>query len=174
LYITRSFSVYAAAGGAGRVDTVDLSANYLRWAKDNFRVNDIPFDEGSFYCMDASVFLKEAVRMGKRYDIIVIDPPTFSNSRKMDGTFNIQRDYVPMIKLALELLSWEGFIVFSTNYSKFHFDPGRIPGSSVTDITQSTIDVDFSRKRKPHRCWVIEKNRTGGGRRPGKPRRRRS
>ncbi len=171
---TGSFSVYAAAGGARKVDTVDLSANYLRWAKDNFRINDIPFSDGSFYRMDASSFLKEAVRKGKRYDIIVIDPPTFSNSRKMDGTFNIQRDYVSIVKLALELLSVDGFIVFSTNYGKFHFDPGRIPGGAVTDITLSTIDMDFSRKRKPHRCWVIEKGNTGRRKRSGSLRRKRS
>ncbi len=154
---TGSFSVYAAAGGAAEVDTVDLSANYLKWAQQNMERNGWGGKENRFIRSDAAAFLKEAVGKKKRYGIIILDPPTFSNSRKMEGTFDIQRDYVSMITRCSSLLEREGVIFFSTNYKKFHFDPGRLHTVKARDITSLTIDVDFSKKRKPHRCWVLEK-----------------
>lgn len=154
---TGSFSVYAAAGGASEVDTVDLSSNYLKWAQQNMERNGLEGGKSRFIRSDAAAFLKEAGENKKRYDIIILDPPTFSNSRKMDGTFDIQRDYVSMINRCSSLLEREGVIFFSTNYKKFHFDPGRLHTVKARDITSLTIDVDFSKKRKPHRCWVLEK-----------------
>ena len=156
---TGSFSVYAAAGGATEVDTVDLSGNYLKWAQRNMELNGMKDAKFRFTRSDAAVFLKEAGNKKKRYDIIILDPPTFSNSRKMEGTFDIQRDYVSMINACASVLSPDGVIFFSTNYRKFHFDPGRLRGIKSEDITNLTIDVDFSKKRKPHRCWVLEKRR---------------
>ncbi len=154
---TGSFSVYAAAGGAKHVDTVDLSGNYIHWAEKNFELNNLKDSCFYFHTADTDEFLADAFRNKKKYDIIILDPPTFSNSRKMNGTFDIQRDYIPMITACLSILSRDGFIIFSTNYKKFHFDPGRIKGGRSKDITLSTIDLDFSKKRKPHRCWIIEK-----------------
>ena len=154
---TGSFSVYAAAGGAAEVDTVDLSGNYLKWAQRNAELNSLTGERYRFVKDDTSSFLKETRKKKKRYDVIILDPPTFSNSRKMDSTFDIQRDYVSMINSCVSLLTRGGLIFFSTNYKKFHFDPGRLRGLKAKDITASTIDVDFSKKKKPHRCWVLEK-----------------
>ncbi len=156
---TGSFSVYAAAGGAGTVDTVDLSRRYVAWAKSNFGLNNLHGDRYSFFVSDAGEYLKAAQKSGKKYDIIVLDPPTFSNSRKMAGTFDIQRDYLSMINACCHVLNRDGFVLFSTNYRKFHFDPGRLRACRTTDITVSTIDLDFSKKRKPHRCWIVERKK---------------
>jgi len=154
---TGSFSVYAAAGGAALIDTVDLSANYNRWGEDNFRLNGFANPDYKFHSIDTAEFLRDARNNWKRYDIIVIDPPTFSNSRRMEGTFDIQRDYVSMIKVCLDLLNKEGDIIFSTNYTKFHFDPSRFKNIELKNITKATIDEDFSKKSKAHRCWLINK-----------------
>ena len=156
---TGSFSVYAAAGGAAEVDTVDLSGNYLKWTQKNMEVNGIAGSQFRFIRSDAAAFLKEAGERKKRYDLIILDPPTFSNSRNMEGTFDIQRDYVSMINACASILSGDGAVFFSTNYKKFHFDPGRLRKLQAHDITNLTIDVDFSKKRKPHRCWVLERRR---------------
>ncbi len=153
---TGSFSVYAAAGGAKTIDTVDLSGNYSRWAEQNFSLNGFADKGYSFPVSDTAVWLSEARTTGKEYDIIIVDPPTFSNSRKMEGTFDIQRDYVSLLKACLSILSKDGYIIFSTNFTKFHFDPGRFQNIHSKDITNMTIDKDFSIKRKPHRCWTIK------------------
>lgn len=152
---TGSFSVYAAAGGAKTIDTVDLSANYNRWAEKNLSLNGFADKKYTFTAADTAVWLRAAQKGRKKYDIIIADPPTFSNSRKMDGTFDIQRDYVSLLKACLSILSKDGFIIFSTNFTKFHFDPGRFKNIISKDITNITIDEDFSKKRKPHRCWII-------------------
>ena len=154
---TGSFSVYAAAGGAKAIDTVDLSGSYNRWAEKNFFLNGFFDKEYSFPVFDTAEYLSKARKTGKQYDIIIVDPPTFSNSRKMEGIFDIQRDYVSLLKACLEILAKDGYIIFSTNFSQFHFDPGRFQNIHSKDITNKTIDEDFSRKRKPHRCWTIEK-----------------
>ncbi len=154
---TGSFSVYAAAGGAEAIDTVDLSANYSRWGEENLKLNGFSGSSCKFYVSDTADFLVNAAKEKKSYDIIVIDPPTFSNSRKMKGTFDIQRDYISLIKACLDLLDKNGYIIFSTNYTKFHFDPGRFKNILLENITNRTIDEDFTKKNKPHRCWKIEK-----------------
>lgn len=154
---TGSFSVYAAAGGAKSIDTVDLSANYNNWGEQNLRINGLTNEAYKFYSTDTADFLVNARNKLRRYDIIIVDPPTFSNSRKMEGTFDIQRDYISLIKACMDLLDKEGYIIFSTNYTKFNFDPSRFKNLNLKNITSLTIDEDFSKKNKPHRCWLIEK-----------------
>ena len=154
---TGSFSVYAAAGGAKSIETVDLSVNYNKWAEKNLLANGFANKDYVFHSSDTADFLSNERKNWKKYDIIIIDPPTFSNSRKMEGTFDIQRDYVSLIKVCLDLLDKEGYIIFSTNYTKFHFDPSRFKNIQLKNITNTTIDEDFSKKNKPHRCWLIEK-----------------
>jgi len=154
---TGSFSVYAAAGGAKSIDTVDLSVNYNNWAEKNLLENGFINKDYRFHSSDTADFLSNERKNWKKYDIIIVDPPTFSNSRKMEGTFDIQRDYVSLIKVCLDLLDKEGYIIFSTNYTKFHFDPSRFKNIQLKNITNTTIDEDFSKKNKPHRCWKIEK-----------------
>ncbi|HDQ14692.1 MAG TPA: rRNA (guanine-N2)-methyltransferase [Sediminispirochaeta sp.] len=156
---TGSFSVYAAAGGASGTVSVDLSSSYLSWARENMELNGFSGGMHRFVARDARTFLEEAVRENRRYGIIILDPPTFSNSRKMDGTFDLQRDYVWFIGQALKLLTKDGVLFFSTNYHRFHFDPGRIKGALVDETTRETTPEDFSGKRKSHRSWVIRPSR---------------
>ncbi|MFW6361324.1 MAG: class I SAM-dependent methyltransferase [Spirochaetota bacterium] len=154
---TGAFTVYAAAGGAARTVSVDLSAPYLRWARENLELNGLAGDMHTFCNSDVREYLQAAVQRDERYELIILDPPTFSNSRKTEGTFDIQRDYVWFIGQCLKLLSKNGSILFSTNYHKFHFDPGRLRGAEVQETTRSTIPPDFNGKRRPHRSWVIRR-----------------
>lgn len=152
---TGAFTVYAAAGAAASTVTVDLSSNYLDWAKRNMAMNGFKGDMHRYVAEDARSYLEQAVQRGEKYGVIILDPPTFSNSRKMDGTFDLQRDYVWFIGQALKLLSKRGVLFFSTNYKKFHFDPGRIKGAECMETSRETIPEDFRGKKKPHRSWVI-------------------
>lgn len=152
---TGAFTVYAAAGGAADTTTVDLSKSYLNWARENMELNGLAGPMHHFEASDARDFLVSAVERKERFDLIVLDPPTFSNSRKMDGTFDIQRDYVWFIGTALRLLTGRGVLFFSNNYHKFHFDPGRIRNAEILETSRETVPPDFSGKKRPHRSWVI-------------------
>ncbi len=152
---TGAFTVSAAAGGAAETTTVDLSNSYLSWARENMELNGFEGPMHRFEAVDAREFLASAAERKERFDLIILDPPTFSNSRKMDGTFDIQRDYVWFIGTALRLLTGRGVLFFSTNYHKFHFDPGRIRKAVIRETSRETVPPDFSGKKKPHRSWVI-------------------
>ncbi|MCR4939378.1 MAG: class I SAM-dependent methyltransferase [Treponemataceae bacterium] len=160
---TGAFSVYAAAGNAAQVDSVDLSGKYLAWAEENMSLNG--FTDKSRYRFiesDVSSFLRKAAaavpKTGKKagYDIIILDPPTFSNSKKTDTMLDINRDWPYLIKLCTDLLSEKGILYFSTNSRKLSFDEKKIPqGFSAKDISRSTIPEDF-RNEKIHKVWKIE------------------
>jgi 23S rRNA G2069 N7-methylase RlmK/C1962 C5-methylase RlmI len=152
---TGAFSVAAAAGAAAATCTVDLSKNYLSWAGANMEKNGFIGKMHEFVEKDARCYLTEAHDAGERFELIIIDPPTFSNSRKMEGTFDVQRDYVWFIGTALSLLSKDGVVFFSTNKARFHFDPGRLRGGVAREISGETIPPDFSGRHKPHRAWLI-------------------
>jgi len=152
---TGAFTVYAAAGAATKTVSVDLSAPYMCWAQENLDLNGLSGEMHTFINSDVREYLQEAIEGGEQYDLIILDPPTFSNSRKTEGTFDLQRDYVWFIGQCLKLLSKEGSLLFSTNYHKFHFDPGRLHGANVQNTTSTTIPPDFNGKRRPHRSWVI-------------------
>ncbi len=154
---TGSFSVNAAAGGASETVTVDLSKTYLSWARENMEKNGFIGEAHSYVEQDARSYLQEAVDRGERYHLVIVDPPSFSNSRKMEGTFDVQRDYVWFIGTALSLIHREGAVLFSTNKSRFHFDPGRLWGAHAEEISRDTIPPDFSGRHKPHRCWIVSK-----------------
>ncbi len=132
---TGSFSVYAAAGLAESVTSVDMSATYTRWAQENLEANGYTGDMYRCVCMDATRFVKEAVGKGQKYDIIIFDPPSFSNSRKMDGDFDVARDYADWIKNLFRILKKTGIILFSTNLGTFRMDRRRFRGLSVREIT---------------------------------------
>ncbi|MDC7234865.1 MAG: class I SAM-dependent methyltransferase [Spirochaetales bacterium] len=152
---TGSFSVYAASGGASRITTVDLSATYLDQAKDNFRAND--FLPGAFEFVQADVFkfLEESAEQKEKWDIIVLDPPTFSNSRKMDRTLKIQKDYLELILGCFKILKGGGTLLFSNNLSDFRFHKKDFPsGIKIQEITDLTTDVDF-KNRPAHKCWEL-------------------
>lgn len=146
---TGSFSVQAAMAGAAFTKSIDMSNTYCAWARDNFTVNGLSPKNNEILRADCLKFLDEE---RSRYDLIVIDPPTISRSKKMDQLFDIQIDYIPLILKALKLLSEEGAIFFSTNSRTFKFDGSQF-GSSL-DISAKTIPLDFH-DPKIHRCWKI-------------------
>jgi 23S rRNA G2069 N7-methylase RlmK/C1962 C5-methylase RlmI len=107
---------------------------------------------------DVFKFLDESIEKKERWDIIVLDPPTFSNSRKMDKVLDIQKDHVELINKSLKLLSKEGFIIFSTNFQEFKLNPEVRERGFVNNVTDETIPEDF-KGSKVHRCWIIEKRK---------------
>lgn len=152
---TCSFSVHAAIEGASYTKSVDLSNTYTEWGKENFLLNSLSLKNNEVVRADCLKFLDEEMRsLTTKYDIIIIDPPTISRSKKMDQLFDIQVDYISLIKKSLKLLAKDGMIFFSTNSRKFIFDTTLFPSCTVKEISEKTIPLDF-RNQKIHRCWQI-------------------
>ena len=153
---TGSFSCYAAAGQAKSTTTVDLSKNYCSWASRNLKHNGF-HDEKRHRVMaqDCWQFLAKEKR---RYDLIICDPPTFSNSKRMTrGSFSVDRDHPELIRACLRRLATGGSLIFSTNSRGFSLAAATLPRSFVaTEISQQTIPEDF-RNDKIHRCWRIQR-----------------
>ncbi|MBS1664039.1 MAG: class I SAM-dependent methyltransferase [Bacteroidetes bacterium] len=144
---TGSFSVYAAAGGAQRVDSVDLSKTYLNWAEENMKLNApaaSPAPEANFIHADVKQWLDEAP--SNYYDLVVMDPPTFSNSKRMKDFLDIQRDHAELINKTLHAMRPGGILYFSTNYRKFQLEAEKIAAASWKDITKATTPFDFQGK----------------------------
>lgn len=142
---TGSFSVYAAAGKASEVVTVDLSKTYLGWAEKNLKLNlYTDAEKYKFIPVDVKQYLKTIP--AEYYDIIIMDPPTFSNSKKMDDILDIQRDHIELINDCLMGLKKGGVLYFSTNSRKFILEEGRIKASVIKDITKTTTPFDFEGK----------------------------
>lgn len=170
---TGSFSVYAAQGTASFVESVDLSNTYLAWAKDNMKLNGFTDKKKyEFTRADCMRFLQEkavAAKGGKLtaeelYDLIILDPPTFSNSKATTDVLDINRDWPQLVKDCLNILTPGGTLYFSTNSERIKFDISKIPsktaaGSDFTwkEITEETIPVDFAGKR-PHKVWKFDLN----------------
>ena len=152
---TGSFSLYAASGNAATVTSVDLSKTYLDWARDNFIINRFK-DEKKFHFIHADVTQYLKTLQPGSFDLIIIDPPTFSNSKRMKDFFDVQNDHVELLNDALFALSENGIIYFSTNYSKFILDEEKIKATSITDITKATTPFDFEGKLKRF-CYKITK-----------------
>lgn len=153
---TCAFSVQAAAAGSSYTKSIDMSNTYTAWGKDNFLLNAFPLKNNEVVRADCMRFLKDEVNSGCKYDIIVIDPPTISRSKKMSQLFDVQIDYVFLISKALQLLTDQGIIFFSTNLRKFIFNEALFEDCSIIDITHKTIPNDFHDK-KIHKCWQIKK-----------------
>ena len=151
---TGSFSVYAATGGAAASETVDLSNTYLDWARRNFELNGI--DEARHQIVRADVFqyLQAAAQAGKTFDLIVMDPPSFSNSKKMLDILDIQRDHLRLIDGAMALLASDGLLFFSNNLRSFALDEAVAQKYAVKDISKQSVPEDF-RNKKIHQCWEI-------------------
>ena len=150
---TGSFSVYAAAGGATEVVTVDLSNTYINWARRNFEVNGFNPDKG-FIQADVLAFLKTIPPA--QFDLIVLDPPTFSNSKRMDDFLDIQRDHVSLINDCLAALTTGGHLYFSNNARRFVLEEEKINATSIRDITRATTPFDFEGKLFRW-CYLITK-----------------
>lgn len=148
---TSSFSVHAAMSGATFTKSVDMSNTYCDWSRDNFLLNGLSLKNNEIVRADCLKFLQDE---GDKYDIIVIDPPTISRSKKMDQLFDVQVDYIFLIRKSLELLREGGVVFFSTNSRRFVFDASQFPGSSIVEVSHKTLPIDFHDPRI-HRCWKI-------------------
>lgn len=151
---TGSFSVYAATGGAACSETVDLSNTYLDWARRNFELNSIGGEQHRIIRADVFQYLQTAAADSKRFDLIVMDPPSFSNSKKMPGILDIQRDHTRLIHGAMKLLASDGLMYFSNNLRSFALDSAVPEHYAVKDISRQSVPEDF-RNKKIHRCWEI-------------------
>lgn len=157
---TGSATVHAIKGGAGATTTVDMSNTYLNWAKRNLALNGWATDthpEHEFIQADCLEWLANEAEhpLPRQYDLIFLDPPTFSNSKRMDDAFDIQRDHVQLIRHAGRLLAPDGVLYFSTNFRRFRMDETALPELIIEDISAGTIPEDFSRNAKIHYCWKI-------------------
>lgn len=153
---TSTASLHAALGGAASTTSVDLSNTYLNWSKENFVLNGLTVDHADeqhqFFASDCFEWLKEG---HEQYELIFIDPPTFSNSKKFYGTFDVQRDHLSLLKRAMNRLTTDGTLYFSNNYRGFEMDEEILAFFDVEEITNETIGPDFKRNQKIHRAWKI-------------------
>jgi 23S rRNA (guanine2445-N2)-methyltransferase / 23S rRNA (guanine2069-N7)-methyltransferase len=154
---TGTASVYAALGGASATTTVDMSNTYLDWARRNLELNGIRGPRHELLRADCTEWLAQAQREGRRYGLIFLDPPTFSNSKFMAESFDVQRDHVALIQGAAALLEADGVLIFSNNFRRFRLDTAALAGLhlAVEDISRATLPRDFERNPKIHRCWKI-------------------
>ncbi len=151
---TCAFSVHAAIAGAAFTKSVDISNTYTDWGRRNFVLNGLSLKNHEVIRADCLKFIEDERPASAKFDIIVIDPPTISRSKKMDQMFDIQKDHPFLISKALKLLSPEGVIFFSTNSRKFKFDDSLSHVCSIREISDKTLPLDFHNK-KIHRCWKI-------------------
>jgi 23S rRNA (guanine2069-N7)-methyltransferase / 23S rRNA (guanine2445-N2)-methyltransferase len=152
---TGTASVYAASGGAVSTTSVDMSRVYLDWARRNMSLNG--FVEGPAHRFVHGDCLKwVTLHRGERYDLIFLDPPTFSTSKRMaERTFDVQRDHAPLIRAAAGLLAPEGVLLFSNNFQRFRLHRQALSDLTVEDISAATIPHDFARNPRIHTCWRI-------------------
>ncbi len=155
---TGSATVHAAVGGAKSTTTVDMSNTYINWAKNNLALNKTAGGH-EFIQADCLEWLANEAAQAhcRQYDLIFLDPPTFSNSKRMEGIFDIQADHVALINNALKLLAPQGVLYFSTNFRRFKLDGPALSASNIEDITAATIPEDFARNPKIHYCWRLFK-----------------
>ncbi|WP_448565278.1 bifunctional 23S rRNA (guanine(2069)-N(7))-methyltransferase RlmK/23S rRNA (guanine(2445)-N(2))-methyltransferase RlmL [Thalassotalea ganghwensis] len=153
---TGSVSLQAALHGASKVTTVDMSNTYLNWGQENFALNNLGGHKYPFIQADCLKWLKECK---EQYDVIFIDPPTFSNSKRMDDSFDVQRDHVELITDALKCLAPHGEIIFTNNKRNFKIDRDAMCaiGVNVTELTEQTRDKDFLRNKHIHNSWLIKR-----------------
>jgi 23S rRNA (cytosine1962-C5)-methyltransferase len=147
---TGSFTVYAAAGAAATTTSVDLSNRYCTWAEDNLELNGLAGAKHKVIRADVKAWLESAEPA--KYDLVVLDPPSFSTSKRMAGTLDVQRDHVRLVQRVLELIAPGGALYFSTNFQGFSLNERAFEGSDWKELTPSSIPEDFH-FREIHRCW---------------------
>ncbi len=150
---TGSFTVYAADGGATSTTTVDLSNTYLEWAQRNLALNQLTGQQHRFVRDDAMQFLRAHPNQ-PGYDLALVDPPTFSNSKTTDNFFDIQRDHVELLNRLAELMTPGGVIFFSSNFRRFKLTEEALRGVTIREISRQTVPPDF-RNTRIHRTWKI-------------------
>lgn len=142
---TGSFSVYAAAGAAASVTSVDLSKTYLQWAEHNMKLNGFT-DKSKYSFISADVLQYLGTLPPNHFDLVILDPPTFSNSKRMKDFLEIQRDHVTLINQCLRAMKPGGQLYFSTNYRRFKLEADQIKAAAIKDITRQTTPFDFEGK----------------------------
>ncbi|GAA0784460.1 bifunctional 23S rRNA (guanine(2069)-N(7))-methyltransferase RlmK/23S rRNA (guanine(2445)-N(2))-methyltransferase RlmL [Marinobacterium sediminicola] len=150
---TATASVHAGVGGAATTTSVDMSATYLEWARRNMELNGLPKARHKLVQSDCFKWLEQP--HAERYDLIFMDPPTFSNSKRMQDVLDVQRDHVRLIEGAMQLLRKDGLLIFSNNYRRFVIDREALSAFDIKDITPQTLDPDFKRNAKIHCCFEI-------------------
>ena len=155
---TATASLHAAKGGARSTTSVDMSATYLNWGRKNFALNGFAETRNKFLQEDCFKWLR--AQKGEQFDLIFMDPPTFSNSKRMSDVLDVQRDHIELIDLAMKLLRPGGKLIFSNNYRRFKLDSGLSERYKVKDITRQTIDLDFKRNNRIHQCFEFERQDT--------------
>ncbi len=151
---TATASVYACAGGASLTVSVDSNQNYCEWAEKNFTLNKMPLSSNRIVKTDSMEFLENDRGL---YDIIFIDPPTFSNSKSRSTVFDLQLDHPDLIRRSSEKLTGNGIIIFSNNFKKFKLDDSIKDNFDIDDITERTVSPDFTRHGYSRRCWIISR-----------------
>ena len=159
---TGTATVYAAAGGAAATTSVDMSRTYLDWAQRNLARNmkgpahgAVARAQHEFVQADCLEWLREGSRASEQYDLIFLDPPTFSNSKRMQGVLDIERDHPTLIDACTRLLAPGGLLVFSTNAQRFRLDPALAGRHAIVDVSAATVPRDFERNARIHRCFEI-------------------
>jgi 23S rRNA (cytosine1962-C5)-methyltransferase len=158
---TGAFTVYAASGGAASTLSVDLSNTYLDWLEDNLELNGLSSARHTLLRADALAWVEAQRTEPERYDLVVCDPPSFSTSKRMKGTLDVQRDHVRLLQALRELLTPGGILYFSTNYLGFELKESAVRDyGSHEELTPGSIPEDFQRK-EIHRCWRLVAPRAG-------------
>ncbi len=150
---TAAATVYAAKGGARSTVTVDLSNTYLDWAERNFSLNKLRYAQNELVKADCLAWLEE--ERSDRFGLILLDVPTHSNSKSMEQSFEVQRDHVALIRLAVRLLEPGGVLLFSNNLRSFKLEREALAGLAVQELTHKTVPFDFARTPKIHNAWKI-------------------
>ena len=155
---TGSATVHAALGKAKSTTTVDMSNTYLNWAEQNLLLNDI---EGKQHKLIQADCLQWLEKCDRQFDLIFVDPPTFSNSKRMEDSWDVQRDHIKLMKNLKRILRPNGTIVFSNNKRSFKMDFAKLEelGLSAVEISHKTLPLDFERNKQIHNCWLLQKDK---------------
>ncbi len=152
---TGAATVHAVVGGASRSLSLDMSKTYVAWAQDNLALNGADPAKHRVEQADCLAWLADRKTSDQRFDLIFMDPPTFSNSARMAGVLDIQKDHPALVRQAMARLSSDGLLIFSNNFRRFRLEEALESEFEVTEVTRDTLDKDFQRNARIHRCWHI-------------------
>jgi 23S rRNA G2069 N7-methylase RlmK/C1962 C5-methylase RlmI len=150
---TGSFTVYAAAGGAASTTTVDKSATYIDWARENLELNGFTGPEHELIRSDIREFI-DSLKPRDQWDLAVVDPPTFSNTKDNEEVWDVQRDHAELLSRLAHNISPGGVVYFSTNFRRFKLEEAALADYTIRNITRQTIPEDF-RNERIHACWQL-------------------
>jgi len=152
---TGAATVYAAAGGAASTTSVDLSRTYIEWGRRNLALNALTGEAHAWVQADCREWLTDAARGSERFDLVFLDPPTFSNSKRMQGVLDIERDHPELIDACARLLAPQGLLLFSTNAQRFRLQEQLAERYQIRDLSAATLPRDFERNPRIHRCFEV-------------------